>query len=346
MKVFITGGAGFIGSHIVEALVREGHDVCVYDDFSTGSPENLSAVSSKIDIVAGDILDREKLLFSMKGADAVSHQAAQLEIFRAVDDPYFDLRVNTVGTLNVLLAAQTCGVQRVVNASSACVYGQTNEICEEDKDLRPNWAYGVSKLAAEKYGNLFNDYHGIPTVSLRYGIVYGEREWFRRVLTIFIKRALEGKEIVVFGAGDQRRDFVYVKDVVELHQRCLFSERATGEVFNAGTGKTTSIIELARMVSAVHEQETGRAVPVIHEDIQEGDFSELVPDKRRNTAELKCMWLSPEKAKKLLEWEPRVQLMEGIRNEWRWARSSLKRWGSIHYSKARPEDSHATASPF
>ncbi|MCS7228386.1 MAG: SDR family NAD(P)-dependent oxidoreductase, partial [Endomicrobia bacterium] len=152
MKILVTGGAGFIGSHIVESLIEKGWEVVVYDNLSSGSLENLSHISShKLTFIRGDILDYNTLEQAMRGCDYVSHQAAQLEIFLGIEDPERDLYVNTIGTLNVLKAARKNGVKKVINASSACVYGQTKKATREDDLTEPNWEYGVSKLAAEKY---------------------------------------------------------------------------------------------------------------------------------------------------------------------------------------------------
>ncbi len=201
-NILVTGGAGFIGSHIVESLVDVGANVVVYDNLSFGNLENLKTVEDKIKFVKGGILDYSKLKRAMKGADFVSHQAAQLEIFKAALEPARDLEINTIGTLNVLKAARENRVKKIVNASSACVYGQpTSLIQDEAHPENPNWAYGVSKLAAEKYCRIFMNETGIPVVSLRYAIVYGPKEWYRRVLTIFIKRVAEGKHPIIFGAG-------------------------------------------------------------------------------------------------------------------------------------------------
>lgn len=335
MKILVTGGAGFIGSHIVKDLLAGGYSVSIFDDFSTGALENISDVLKDVQVVTGDICDYEKLKSAMKGVDFVSHQAAQLEIFRSTDDPYFDLKINTIGTLNVLMAARETGVKKVINASSACIYGQSDGPSLETQVLRPNWAYGISKLAAEQYGHLFSDAHKLPVISLRYGIVYGEREWFRRVLTIFIRRALERRDLVVFGDGMQKRDFIYVGDVVSLHRLCLESETADGHAFNAGTGIATTISELAHVVACVSERAMGFRPRVIFENTPEGSFSELVPYKRRNAAELQSMWLSIEKARRVLGWTPQVALIDGIQKEFSWAASNLVRWQASDLKSAQ-----------
>ena len=204
--------AEYIG--IVDSLVSKGHEVIVYDNLSSGAPENLKEVSKDIEFVKGDINDFKSLNKVVKEVDIVSHQAAQLEIGKCLDDPVYDLMTNTGGTLNVLKSAVENNVSKIINASSACVYGQAVQRPQpESHPKNPNWAYGVSKLAAEKYCDIFSNNHDIPIISLRYGIVYGEREWFGRVLPIFIKRFIQGKPLIVFGKGEQIRDFVYVKDV-------------------------------------------------------------------------------------------------------------------------------------
>ena len=328
MRVMVTGGAGFIGSHIVDDLVARGHQVVVYDNFSTGLDANLVHHAGAVEVIRGDILDQAALTAAMHGCEIVSHQAAQLEIFLSIRRPEDDLRQNTIGTLNVLRAAKESGVRKVINASSACVYGQTTCASRETDDPTPNWAYGVSKLAAEKYGRIYSQYEQLPVVSLRYGIVYGEREWYRRVLPIFLKRVLGGHAPVVFGAGDQVRDFVYVGDVVRLHRMCMESSAGDGEVFNVGTGRATTIATLA--------SEAGRlrapAIAPVFEATEEGQFSRLVPEKKRNAAELKTMLLNIDKARAVYSWEPEVVLSHGLRREYEWARANPDRWQSIRYT--------------
>lgn len=327
--VLVTGGAGFVGSHVCESLVRAGASVRVFDDFGSGSRANLAAVAADVEVVEGDILDADALASAMRGCDLVSHQAAQLEITHALDQPASDLRTNTVGTLNVLAAAREAGVARVVNASSACVYGQAvDPPTGEDAPTNPNWAYGVSKLAAEKYARLWTDSFGLETVSLRYGIVYGEREWYGRALTIFLKRLADGKSPVVFGAGEQVRDFVYVGDLVELHNLALAADGSTaGESLNVSTGIGTTIAELAGAACAVAG---GRHEPV-HEDVPVGERSREVDDRLRLPSELACMQLSPAKAERLLGWRPRVGLREGLEREWAWLQEHCDRWTRMSY---------------
>lgn len=326
MRVFITGGAGFIGSHIVEQLVKDGHRVTVYDDLSSGKRHHLAAVSGDVELVEGDILNYDALARAMRGAELVSHQAAQLEILACNDNPAHDLQVNTIGALNVLRAAVENGAGKVVQASSACVYGQAVQIPENEDThpTQPNWAYGVSKLASEKYGAIFQDRYGLPVVSLRYGITYGPREWYGRVLTIFLKRALQGEPPVVFGAGDQVRDFISVEDVRRLHHLCLFNSAADGTVLNAGTGVGTTVRELAELVVSV----AGLKQAPLTEAVEPGEHSRLMPFRVRLPQEMGQMVLDPAKAGKLLDWTPQVPLAEGIREEWEWLRSHPGAWES------------------
>lgn len=324
MKILVTGGAGFVGSHIVEQLVRAGHQVRVFDNLSSGRRENLAPVGSDVELIVGDILDYLALSRAMRGAELVSHMAAQLEIVKCNDDPAHDLQVNTVGTLNVLRAAVEAGVQKLVQASSACVYGQAVQVpeSEDSHPTDPNWAYGVSKLANEKYGRIFQERYGLPVVSLRYGITYGPREWYGRVLTIFLKRALQGEPPVVFGQGDQVRDFVCVHDVVRLHNLCLLNPAADGQALNAGTGIGTTIHELARHVVTV----TGLSREPIQEDVSPGEHSHLMPFRVRLPQEMGRMILDPRKAGQLLGWQPEVRLAEGLREEWQWLQQNPRAW--------------------
>lgn len=314
MKILVTGGAGFIGSHIVDSLVAKGHEVIVYDNMSSGDADNLKSVSKDIEFVKGDINDLKSLNKVMKGVDILSHQAAQLEIGRCLDDPIYDLMTNTGGTLNVLKSAVENNVSKIINASSACIYGQAVQQPQpETHPKNPNWAYGVSKLAAEKYCEIFSNNHGIPIISLRYGIVYGEREWFGRVLPIFVKRFIQEEPLVIFGKGDQIRDFIYVKDVAEAHNRCIDYNKT--DAFNVATGKPTSVVELAEKISD----------NVVFEEVKEGDFSKHMK-RRRTPQELKVMCLDVSKAKQKLGWEPKTDLKDGVQKEINWARENLDKW--------------------
>jgi UDP-glucose 4-epimerase len=329
MRVLVTGGAGFIGSHIVEALLEQGASVRVFDNFRSGSLENLRAVEHDVEVIRGDLLDTDALESALHNVDMVSHQAAQLEITRALDDPIEDLTTNTIGTLNLFAACIQTGVSKVVQASSAGVYGQARVTpeAEDSHPTEPNWAYGVSKLANEKYGAIMGEAHGLDVISLRYGIVYGPREWYGRVLTIFLKRALDNQPLVVFGDGDQVRDFVFVGDVVRMHNACIAANgAASGQIFNVCTELGTSVNQLADLVREV----SGRTVPVIHEDVPEGAVSTHF-ERRRLPQELRTLVQSRRKAEQRLGWSPQVDLAEGLAREWRWLCENPHRWTRMTY---------------
>ena len=325
-KIFLTGGAGFIGSHIAESLVAQGAQVTVYDNFSSGLMENLQAVETKVRLIRGDICDYKKLEESMRGHELVSHQAAQLEILKCVDDPVWDLQVNTGGTINVLRAAKNTGIRKAVIASSACVYGQTTAAQEtEDHATAPNWAYGVSKLAAEHYSRIFQTDYGLPCVNLRYAIIYGPREWYGRVFTIFLKRMLEKKPLVIFGDGEQRRDFTFVSDVVRMHDLCLQSDQANGRIYNVSTGVGTTINALAQLIS-----KAAGGLELIHENVAEGQYSKIMPERVRLPAELKMMTLNPARAKAELGWVSTVDLPAGLLKQIEWLKDNFRRWHTVH----------------
>lgn len=327
-KILVTGGAGFIGSHIVDRLLAEGAVVTVLDNFRTGLRQNLEKVRDSINLIEGSILELDDLKKAIKGQDLISHQAAQLEITRAIDDPVEDLVTNTVGTLNVLKVANELGIKKIVMASSAGVYGQAVDIPQDEAThpTEPNWAYGVSKLATEKYATIFQEMYGMKIASLRYGIVYGEREWYGRVLTIFLKRALEGQPLVVFGNGKQVRDFVNVGDVVDMNMRCLIDEKANNQIFNVSTAKGTDINTLAEVVQKI----SGGKVEIIHEDVKEGETSKYY-DRIRLPQELKALVQSYDKAHKLLGWKPIVDLEAGIKAEYEWLSKYPDRWQKMNY---------------
>lgn len=326
LKILVTGGLGFIGSHCVEDLVKKGASVRVYDDFSSGVLDNLKSVKDSVEIIRGNILDLDSLLRAAKGMEAISHQAAQLEIIRCIDNPKEDLRCNSEGTLNVLEAAKRSGISKVIYASSGCVYGQPVYTPQDElHPTVPNWPYGISKLAAEHYARLYHDYYGIETVGLRYSIVYGPREWYGRVLTVFLKRALRHEPPVIWG-GFQERDFVFVEDVVSFHHLCLETNGPDAEIFNVSTGVATSIKALAHRVCDLFS-----LTEPIDENISEGESSNLIQGRKRLPAELKQMVLSPEKAKRKMNWSPKVSLDEGIGREFDWLKENVDRWKQMHY---------------
>jgi len=329
-RVLVTGGAGFIGSHLVDSLVRQGARVRVFDNFSSGCRENLAQVHGDIELIEGDIRDADAVRSAVRGCDVVSHQAAQLEITRCIDDPIDDLQSNTVATLNVLRAATKAGVGRVLYASSACVYGQPAYLPSDETrhPTNPNWAYGVSKLACEKYAAIYSEMSGIPMTGFRYAIVYGPREWYGRVLTIFLKRLAEGQPPVIFGDGRQQRDFTYVGDVVAMNEAVLAQDLPGHEVFNVSTGLGTTVGQLARIATEV----TGVNVDPIHEDVAPGQRSRIVDQERmRLPSELEAMVLDPTKGRERLGWTHQVNLRTGLAREWEWYLGSRDRWTKLHY---------------
>lgn len=322
VRTIVTGGAGFIGSHLVEALLEKGAKVTVFDNFSTGRTENLQHLlgNSSLKVVKGDILDKPALMKEAKETEAevIFHQAAQLEIFRAIDDPAFDLKVNALGTLNVLESARLNDVKKLVYASSAGVYGQARYTPEyEGHPLRGQWPYGVSKLCGEKYCTAYFELYGLKTTSLRYSIVYGPREWYGRVLTRFVKRILEGKPPIVFGDGLQTRDFVHVRDVVDANLKAATIEQADGEVFNVGSGVGISINDLARLVIMLAGKE-GRVKPV-YANPKAGEMG-------RKPGELIHLVLDIRKAEKVLGYRPNVNIEDGVREYIEWARNNKDTW--------------------
>ena len=325
-KFLVTGGAGFIGSHIVDDLLRKGAKaVVIYDNFSSGSNYNIKHLlnDNRVILIQGDILDFDHLRRAIKGVDVVSHQAAQLEIFKALANPIFDLETNIIGTLNVLKAAVESEVLKVINASSACVYGQAKHIPEDEgHPKKPQWPYGASKLSAETYCSMFNEFYGLPVVSLRYGIVYGPREWYGRVLTVFIKKVFEDSPPVIFGDGLQTRDFIHVSDVVKMHSLCIELEESNGQIYNVGTEIKTTIKDLAKKVILGF----GKELTSIFENPRPGNYSQFVAYRRRIPGELIDMVLDIRKARRELGWKPEMTLENGILTEIEWFSENPSIW--------------------
>jgi len=324
LNILVTGGAGFIGSHIADKLINQGANVTIYDNFSSGLMENINHLSGKINIIKGDILNYTKLEKACRNMDVISHQAAQLEITKCIDNPIEDLKINTEGSLNVLNSAVKNDINKILYASSACIYGQAEYLPEdENHPHNPNWPYGVSKLAVEKYAKIYHENYGISTNGLRYSIIYGPREWYGRVLTVFLKRAIENKPPIIW--GDQIRDFCYVKDLVELHNILIKNDKVHNDLFNVSTGVGTKIKDLAILI-----KDCFNLKDPIFENIGEGEISNEIQGRLRLPLELKEMILDNSKAKKL-GWEPKVNLKEGLKEEYEWLKGNKHRWTKPSY---------------
>jgi UDP-glucose 4-epimerase len=299
----VTGGAGFIGSHLVEELVQRGRRVRVLDNFSTGSPAHLAAVSGAVDVVEGDIVDLDTVRAAMRGVRRVFHQAALRSVPRSVDDPVSSNRVNVEGTLNVLVAARDAGVERVVYASSSSVYGHRNVLpMKEDEATRPVSPYAVSKLAGELYCRVFSQLYGLPTVSLRYFNVFGPRQspasQYAAVIPKFIAGALAGESLEVHGDGFQSRDFTYVRNVVLANCLAAESQAAVGEVFNVACGRQHSLLDIVELLTRILRRGDGRGVKWHTVDSRAGDV-------RHTRADIG-------KAQRLLGYRAEVRFEEGL----------------------------------
>ena len=246
MKVLVTGGAGFIGSHLAERLCREGHRVSVLDNFSTGRRSNVMHLADDVEVIEGDIQSYERAATAVRNCDVVFHQAALPSVPRSVQDPLTSNAANVIGTLNILLAARDARVQRVVFASSSSVYGANRELPKhESMTTKPISPYAVAKLAGEGYCRSFYDVYGIETVALRYFNVFGPRQdpnsHYSAVIPKFMAAMLEGRPPVIFGDGEQSRDFTYVSNVVDANILAMTAENVAGNAYNIACGERISL---------------------------------------------------------------------------------------------------------
>ena len=276
MKALVTGGAGFIGSHLAEALVRRGAHVVVLDNLSSGSRANLAGpgLAGQIEFVPGDVTDAAAVRRAMAGCDWVFHQAALVSVPKSVQYPRESHRDNVVGTLEVLTAARDTGVRRMVLASSSAVYGDREEVTKrEDLPPLPLTPYALQKYAAERYGQLFHALYGLETVALRYFNVFGPRQAadspYSGVIARFCAAFLASQRPTVFGDGHQSRDFVYVANVVAANLAAAegAAERVAGRVFNVGTGTSLTLLELIGELQRL----TGHALEPQFEPPRPGD---------------------------------------------------------------------------
>jgi len=309
----VTGGAGFIGSNIVEELLRRNQNVRILDNFSTGKRENISHVKDilggenkknleKLEVVEGDIRSYHIVREAIEGVDFILHQAALPSVPRSVKDPLTSNEVNVVGTLNILNAAKETKVKRIVYASSSSVYGDL-EVLPKTEDMlpRPLSPYAVSKLAGEKYCQVFTSLYGLETIGLRYFNVFGPRQdpnsQYSAVIPKFIKIIKEGKSPTVFGDGEQSRDFTYVRNVVEANLLACKknTEDLSGEIFNAAFGKRITINELVNSIN-----------DILKTNIQP-NYNEPRP------GDVKHSLSNIGKIRQLLDYEPKVDFYEGLK---------------------------------
>ena len=309
MHYLVTGGAGFIGSNIVDELVRRGQRVTVLDDLSAGKEANLSGVKDKIELIHGSFVDLPVVQAACRGADYVIHLGARTSVPRSVKDPLETNRVNVDGTLNVLVAARDAKVRRVVFAASSSAYGETPTLPKvETMTPAPISPYGISKLVGEMYLQVFGRVYGLENVSLRYFNVFGPRQdpssQYSGVLSRFMLAILEEEQMVVYGDGEQSRDFTYVDNVVDATLRACEAAGASGLVFNVGTGSRITLNQTLKLLEKI----SGKPLRAKYDLPRAGDILHSQADISLG--------------RRALGYEPRVDFEEGLRRTWNWYREA------------------------
>lgn len=303
-RILVTGGAGFIGSNLVDRLLDKGFEVYVIDNLDTGRLENIAHHQDKKEFhfIKGDIRDHQLVKQVMSDVDVVFHEAALASVALSMQDPLLANDINVSGTLSLLKHSSDLGVKRFIYASSAAVYGDSGPRKKrEDMTPNPTSPYGASKLAAENYVRLFKTVYGLETVSLRYFNVYGPRQPsdlqspYSAAITIFMNRLQRNMPPIIYGDGEQTRDFIYIDDVVEANMLALNAKHVAGEVFNVATGTSTSINHAANTLKKIMSKEH---LENVYADARPGDI-------RHSTAEI-------DKAKRVLGFHPRTSLEEGL----------------------------------
>jgi nucleoside-diphosphate-sugar epimerase len=305
VTVLVTGGGGFIGSHLVERLLSDGHEVRVLDNFATGKRENLLEWADQVELVEGDLRSYERVHTAVRGCELVLHQAALPSVPRSVQDPLTSSEVNITGTLNVLLAARDEGVRRVVFASSSSIYGANPELPKrEDLLPLPMSPYAVAKLAGEGYCRSFHEVFGLETVALRYFNVFGPRQdplsQYAAVIPNFITARLAGKRPVVYGDGEQSRDFTYVENVVDANLLAISADGAAGKLYNIAAGERTTLNQLLDHLGALLGREPGAR----YDPARPGEVRHSQADIGR--------------ARRELGYSPSISLEEGLRRTLAW----------------------------
>jgi UDP-glucose 4-epimerase len=304
-RYLITGGAGFIGSNIAHALIAREESVRILDDFSSGRPQNLEGIADRIEIVRGDVRDPDAVAHAVRGVEIVLHQAALNSNPRSIKEPGPTNAVNVGGTLLLLEAARQAGVRRFVYASSSSVYGESPVLPKtEDLPLLPKAPYGVSKLAAELYCRVFAEVYRLETVSLRYFNVFGPRQLpdseYAAVIPRFLRRMLAGQRPVIYGDGEQSRDFTPVANVVAANLCAAMATAGIGGAFNVACGQTSTLNQLVAWLN----EELGTNLAPVYEPVRQGD--------------IRHSYASIRQAESTLGYRPRVKVRDGLRETIAW----------------------------
>jgi nucleoside-diphosphate-sugar epimerase len=312
MRYLVTGGAGFIGSNIVDELIKRGQEVVVLDDLSAGKEANLAGVRDKIDLHIGSITDLAAVQSACKGVQYVIHLAARTSVPRSVLNPLESNHVNIDGTLNVLVAARDAQVRRFVFAASSSAYGETPTLPKvESMPAQPISPYGVTKYVGELYAQVFGRVYGLENASLRYFNVFGPRQdptsQYSGVLSRFMLAVIEGRAPVVFGDGEQSRDFTYVENIVDETLRACEAPGASGLVLNGGTGARITLNHVLKLL----EQITGKTIKPKYDAPRDGDI-------RDSQADVSL-------ARTILGYQPRVLFEEGLKRTWDWYKQAYAR---------------------
>lgn len=307
MKILVTGGAGFIGSHLVDAYLGLGHEVAIIDNFVTGLPENVNANAKLYEIDLTDRQATEQALLDFK-PELINHQAAHLSVYQSVEDPIFNANNNIIGLLNLMEGARKTEVKKVVAASSGgVIYGETDVLpTPESHQTKPVSPYGISKLVLEYYLNYYQEQYGVDWVALRYGNVYGPRQNPKGetgVIAVFLEQMINGKQPMIFGDGEQTRDYVFIEDVVKAN---LSASKQGSGPFNIGTAHPTNVV---------------RIFDLLQTQLQT-NFTKYYDQPRMG--EQRHSVLDILRAKEKLNWEPKVTLETGINRTVEWYKIKLK----------------------
>jgi len=301
-NILVTGGAGFIGSNLTETLLKKGHRVRVLDNFSTGKRENLmfDEAYPSLEIVDGDVRDFDLCQRAMKDVETIFHQAALPSVQQSVEDPLTSHQVNVDGTLNILLAAKDAGAKKLIYASSCAIYGDDPALPKKEEMVpNPTSPYAFQKYCGEQYGRLFFQLYGLETISLRYFNVFGPKQdptsLYSAVIPKFIEALLHNRSPVVFGDGEQSRDFIYIDDVIQANLLALSVGHLHGEVINIGCGRGTSLNQLLNILQEIFSLK----VSPIYQRPRQGDVRHSLSDIR--------------KGKQLLNYDPKIEIEIGLK---------------------------------